>query len=848
MKGSLVMSMIFGGLFLLSASGDELVADTALKPYFPPPPKLMGRDLWNNASTNGRFEKELREIAKEPMTQCSYGNEIPYLGTSLFEGEPPENTRLMMREIEIFAPDSRKNIAPGAKVTAWAKEASIQYPERVNDGDDNRKSTSYSTPTRIREDQEGWFAFAFGKTEKIGKVVVKSGRERSEENKDFIHLASNFSIQSLQSDGSWKEIPGTHVTKNSNESCTVAFQPVETKGIRVYVFGQATTFRVGTSRFKNYIPAKDRPFLVTCNASRPPYHCFEEVTHDTVGYEKWKQENPGFMGFYVAEWDNDFQGLIWQRKNMAELLKMRGVSPLVGNQLQEIFGKVDTRQGMMDGLKAYYSAIRNHFFNDPKKLVFIDCCRAMSHYALEWGCADYYFIETTCAGYQRHQIQMYFIRGAARQYGIPWGWYIALGMVGKTGYNDPDYIGKWSSGNVGGKGGISQSLNMRDRYLAWFAGATSVFNEVWPYAYCEDKNKNGVWELSPHGEAMKDWYAFTQKYPDRGVSYAPVALGLQYDHMISPINGCKIFGILPQERGDLMSEALLRTVVPYKFGLKDQEWALSETPYGDLYDVILPNPPSGPVKMDVLKNYRVLFLSGQFDPDKKFADRLTEYVQNGGTLVINTKQLGKFLPASFTGVETTGITADTKGAMLTPDGEKVFSVDKLHSFDKITLAGAKAFLLDENKNAMMTLHRYGKGNVIVTTVDHLIQKDTGNPNSDTYSKWGRDLKFPFMDYLLGKIAKEVLPLEVEGKVQYGLNVLKDGGLMLYLINNDGVLKTSTTAQEIDPSKAARIKIHLRDLKPEAVTELRTEKRLAVSKDNCVEIVVPAGDLRVLKIK
>ncbi|OQA82359.1 MAG: hypothetical protein BWY31_03235 [Lentisphaerae bacterium ADurb.Bin242] len=847
MKKIFLSFLLSGGLLLLSASGDELVANTALKPYFDPPGKLMGRDLWNNVPVTGRFEKELREIAKEPMTQCSYGT-IPYIGSSLFDGEPPENTRLMMREIEIFAPDSKKNIAPEAKVTAWAKDASIRFPERVNDGDDHPRSTSYSAPARIRENQEGWFALSFAKPEKIGKVVVKSGRKRSEEKSDFIHLATNFSFQSLQKDGSWKDIPGTHVTQNTDAVRTVVFPAVETAGIRIHVFGQGTTFRVNTSRFSKFTPEKDRPFLIPCTASRPPFHCFEEVTCDRPAYEKWKQENPGFLGFYVAEWDNDFQNLIWKRQKLDEYCKQLNISPLVRDRIRDLLSKADTRQGMLEALKAYHSTIRKHFFDDPKKLVFIDCCRALSHYALEWGCADYYFIETTCAGYQRHQVQMYFIRGAARQYGIPWGWYIAVGMWGKTGYNDPDYIGKWSVGNAGGKGGISQSLNLRDRYLAWFAGATSVFNEVWPYAYCEDKNKDGVWGLSPHGEAMKDWYAFTRKYPDRGVSYAPVALGLQYDHMTSPINGCKIFGILPQERGDLMSEALLRTIVPYKFGLGDQEWALSETPYGDIYDVILPNPPSGPVKMDVLKNYRVLFLSGQFNPDKAFAGRLMEYVRNGGTLAINTKQLGSFLPASFTGVTLSGTPADTQGDMFTPSGEKVFTVDKLHSFDPVTLAGASPFLVDGRKNVMMAFHRYGKGNVIVTTVDHLIQKDTGNPDANTYSKWGRNLKFPFMDYLLGKIVKEVLPLEVEGKVEYGLNVLKDGGLLLYLINNNGVKKTSTTAQELDPSQAVKAKVLLRKLKPGAVTELRTEKRLAVGPDNTVEIVVPPGDLRVLKIQ
>ncbi|MBO4303026.1 MAG: hypothetical protein J6A21_00395, partial [Lentisphaeria bacterium] len=443
---------------------------------------------------------------------------------------------------------------------------------------------------------------------------------------------------------------------------------------------------------------------------------------------------------------------------------------------------------------------------------------------------------------------------AARQYGNQWGWYIAPTLLvgpkpkeAKIPYTDPDYIGTWALSGAGGNGGFSPSMNKRDRYLAFLAGATTVWNEVWPYAYCMPDGNKKTWKLSPHGEVMKEWFDFVSRNPDRGVSYAPIAIGMQWDHGVSPIVGANPFAQgYPNLRGDMMNEAVLRTFVPYKFGLGGQDWGMCETPYGDICDVILPSPPSGPVKMDVLKNYRVLFLSGKFDPDEKFASRLKEYVEKGGTLVINVKQLGKFLKSDFTGAECSGTWKEVSSPVLDAAGKEAFALGKPHEFEKVRVLNGDVLLKDSSGAPLLIRKKYGKGHVLLCTVDHMIHKQKEPMHNAFYSVWGRDLRFPFMDYLFRRLSDELLPVKVTGHIQYGVNIRKDG-LWVYLFNNEGVHKTSFTPQELDESRKAEVVVDLKNLAVSSVRELRGGKTFRPDGNNRVKEVVPPGDVRILQI-
>ena len=141
------------------------------------------------------------------------------------------------------------------------------------------------------------------------------------------------------------------------------------------------------------------------------------------------------------------------------------------------------------GLKTCFDALRAYCFGDTARMLFLRGGWCWDHYPLEWG-AGGVTMETTNTGPYRHQVSLFFARGAARQYRSFWSWYIALcyngndskgiGRTDQTPYYTmvPNTLGE----SLGKDHGMSVSLNRRDMYLGYLNGASFVAHEVWPDA------------------------------------------------------------------------------------------------------------------------------------------------------------------------------------------------------------------------------------------------------------------------------------------------------------------------------------------------------------------------------
>lgn len=830
----------FAGLLLmplLYGEKGEFVANKNIYPFFKGPAPLNGKYFLNQIRVDPA-DKKYREIAKEAMTK----GVVNSFYVPLLETTPPMYNRLMVREIKLMD-QKGADITKKAKLSAGAEKAQLRYMQRVTDKDLSPQSCSYTYPPLRGKDQKGWYDFSFSTPVEISSVLLSSGRPRVEEGEEYINVASKYALYA-EKNGKFQLIKGTQISGNTDPEKLIFFTPVKTKKLRVAVLGQTSLGKVSMKHISALKIPKNVPFFIGIRGAGV-YKSFTDILMDKKGYEEWKKAHPGFVGFPVEEWDNAYRSIL-RTKNLQETLNRSGVSSKNVEMISRVIRDPKSRKDALRGLKLIHNNLTKLHFNDPSKMVFLDCAGAYSHYAMEWGCG-YAFIETTCAGYQRHQPQMYFVRGASRQYGVPWGWYIAVGMNGKKGYTDPDYIGTWSCNAAGSDGGISPSLNKRDRYLAWLSGAQMVRNEVWPWTYCMDKNKDGVYELSPHGKAMKEWYDFIMKNPERGVSYAPVALGVPFEHGVCPIQGGKPFGIFPYNAGDIMTEATLRAIVPWmmhKVREKPQEWAYCGSPYGDIYDVVIPETPSGPVKLNVLKNYRAFFMNGEHAPSKALAKRLEEYVRGGGTLIINTRQLGKYFSSAFLGAQLTGKTFHTSNTVLSPAGKKLFTLPREYEFDQITLKGARILLKDSSGNILACANTVGKGKVILTTPCMLIHKNAVKTTSQ-HTPW---VKFPFINWILDNLVKDLVPVTIDKKeIQYGLNILKDG-VLLYLFNNEGVHKTAVSAEKLDPRETRNVQVGLKNWKAASVKELRSGKVIKVDKkSNSFQITIGPGDVAIVKI-
>lgn len=601
-------------------------------------------------------------------------------------------------------------------------------------------------------------------------------------------------------------------------------------------------------------PDPEIPFVVYTSAGRPPFRCMDDFHPNVQAYQKWKETHPNFLGFWAGvEWDNEYVGPLTSGPRAVDFARKHHVPETAIARMQTVLAQARTdRDAAVQGLRECHLAIRRYYFDDPDKLIMFRAGWCLDHYPLDWG-AGMVVLETTNTGPYRHQVSMFHIRGAGRQYGKPWTWYIATYYNGyeKSGTrsvnNEPNYMKPHKSTAAGaeedsGPGyGMSVSLNRRDMYLAYFGGASLVAHEDWPRAYCQFKDGDSKeWVLSPHGEAMKEWYGFTQRHRERGVSYAPVALLLPFNHG-QPNWGGNPWSHFKPERGDRMIDAMMYTLVPWSQDVaKGKEGCLSNGEFGDLYDVLVPNPTSGPISLAALASYPVAVLAGKFDLDAPVAQRLVEYVQQGGTLVVNARQVGERFSKEFLGVKRSGKSQAIEGNITSLATQESISLPEPYDYEPVELAGAKTLWTDGKGGILASVSSVGRGKVVLTTADYLV------PRKDA-SIMATSKKLPLVAALMRQVVKEVLPVGVQGDIEYGLNRVSDGW-WVYLINNKGVTKFTKTPDELNPAETAHVTIDLRALGATSACELREDKPVAIdSVKNAISIDVGPGDIRVVKI-
>lgn len=650
-------------------------------------------------------------------------------------------------------------------------------------------------------------------------------------------------------------------------------------GVKAFVVPDSNRMSLSALDPKNYLAlAESRPnapFFIMPGSDRPALKLMKDWECYDKAYQTWKKAHPNFMGFINGETDNDFlshvpwSGSVWWLKFKKECPDQELIATI-----ERKFPQPQNREELTAQYLKLCERFRECFFKDARKVSHMCAAHCHPHYFYAVG-ADMAWLETTNTGSPegrsnyRHQASLFFIRGASRQYRKNWAWYLATDLngyddQGRFSFSGPDYVNikKTSSGAGGdaagftGPGcGMSPSLCERDMYLAYLSGASFVQHERW-FAYLGASLKDGQWEKfnlsSPFGQSLESWFDFTRNNPDRGVSYAPVALLVPFEQGY-PNYGGKSWQRFNYARGDWMIDAFMFTIMPHSPVTKTgDEGALANSPYGDIYDVIVPNTPGKPVSRKVLKNYKAAVMLGNHPGNKAVAKRLVEYVKDGGTLLINIQQINEFFPAKFLGFErATGPASpeEVKGPVRSIFDGKTFALSAGYEYEPVKLKGATPLLEDSSGNVLACKNSFGRGHVIVSTVDFMVPRNNMEYQGwDVLSKMVYGQKFPLVEYFLAGIVEEVLPLEVKGDIEYGLNKLDDGWL-LYLINNQGVTKFTNKEQILDLSKTAQVEVFLRCIKATTVTELREQKAIECGDQNHVFTVdVPPGAIRVIKIK
>jgi hypothetical protein len=279
------------------------------------------------------------------------------------------------------------------------------------------------------------------------------------------------------------------------------------------------------------------------------------------------------------------------------------------------------------------------------------------HYLLKEGTFTLIGAETAQA-LPNNQVYYAFIRGAGKQYGVPW-------------FGNASIYNRWgfkTYGSSGGSGGDTHgptkgtSLSLMKRLLYGHILYNSVAVGF----------ENGWFEgetLSPIGRIQQAAQRWVKGQGQPGVMYTPVALLLDFycgwsfpRHLYSG-DIFRVWGNLPYDAGDYLTDAVLDVLYPgYADSsyFHDETGFIAPTPHGDIADCLLSDAPDW-----LLSRYAVVVVTSELTGGREIRDKLQAYVEGGGHLVITAGNLAR-LPggiAGQTGAAAIGVTQCGKGKL-----------------------------------------------------------------------------------------------------------------------------------------------------------------------------------------
>jgi hypothetical protein len=239
-------------------------------------------------------------------------------------------------------------------------------------------------------------------------------------------------------------------------------------------------------------------------------------------------------------------------------------------------------------------------------------------------------------GHPNAQVFYAFIRGAGKEYGVPW-------------FGNASVYNRWGWKNYGKPGkdndptkGTSLALLKRLLYSQILYNSMLVgFEGGW-------LGKEGLTPIGRIQQAAQKWVR-TNGQP--GVMQTPIVLMTDfYDGWIFPSYNSVLYrawGNLPYNSGDYLMNNVLGMIYPgYQDSsfFHDETGFLTATPYGDAADVLLSDAPSW-----VIERYPVLVVAGELAGGAEVRDKLQAYLEQGGRLFITAGSL-KTLPGGLGGI------------------------------------------------------------------------------------------------------------------------------------------------------------------------------------------------------
>jgi hypothetical protein len=467
-----------------------------------------------------------------------------------------------------------------------------------------------------------------------------------------------------------------------------------------------------------------------------------------------------------------------------------------------------------------------------------------AHACREWGARTVGYENSTVV--PALGMRLAFLRGGARQYGGMWSAYRssnfgdAATMYSEQGtYAHPKHVYDNYYDAFSGAGSTWYKFDLWHQYMSGAAlfYHEQGFDEFWTPGGGSTPRK--PLQLSPKGKLVADFLELTRKHPDRGTPYTPIAFLLDRAHGWDP-NAMQpgYFGHEPSINPDVLAfdrhARMLKewfTVAYHPYGPKESEptTAVNQNflpgKFGNVFDVIV----TSPTRLDVVENYPVVVLNGEVKLTAAWGKRLAEYVNQGGTLIVSDDQLSGPGVAALE-LPKLGAVAEDNRIQWQPWKKEVES----QRYRYRPIQGGQALAKAGNGDVIAAVFKRGKGRLRFLAVP----RGLGIDGAVT----------PLVALVLANAREGLLPVEVDGDVEWLLNRTEKGWLVT-LLNPAGNHRLQHGVGPTDYARKREVGILL----PQGATAARewfTDAALGVVGGGRVRftLVVPAGAVRIVEIR
>lgn len=579
----------------------------------------------------------------------------------------------------------------------------------------------------------------------------------------------------------------------------------------------------------------EKRFCLLLNYSEPNWPKNPDKAQAYANFKKFEKQFAGFIaGESIAHARTDggpLDKVVKTAKTRGEILEaLRAMhTASVVKKFSDYFGRTVTREEAWEYVISCLSANMESF----------------AHALCHWGVRRLGHENTGNSPTLARRLA--FMRGAARQFGAKFFNYQScnLGdsatMFSRQAFFYPASSKYILDNSYDAWAGAGHHWLLKD-YLLWYlAGVDGYYNEQGVDMYWKPggiaAGDDFPLQLSPKGRTAEAVINLVKDRP-RGNQFTPVAILLDEAHgwsqeRFNPGAWAMHWDANPALLRPGKHEASIRGVFdiayfPAPETQNEPASAIRQTfvngMFGDIFDVIVNTPG----KDAILSTYPVTFAAGEVPLGEEWGKALKRYMESGGTFIVCADQLSG-PGAALLPLPELGTIKEASFIRWAPSNRDYAA--QLFRYYQIPAKGTTVLAKIPQGDPLVTATTIGKGRLIFVSVPLGLGLD--------------DRPITALALLMRHATEGLLPVRVQGDVEWTLEKLEDGGWLVALFNNRGIIKPQHGVLPTDETQTVDVQLEV-PWKIERSVEWITNRNIdweTKGSSSQAHLTLPAGAVR-----